>query len=155
MDAYITEVMAQQLANEVSIYVYEFEVEDPLKKFEGVSAIYWKWKRANQYMPMGYNQSTIASLEPVQHFAGHEPLSIQQKTIDTSNNFEKTLLEKLIKDSLLVTGQQKLNLKRVGTDLQEWQPNYPYLTFERNPFLIEHNHYEQGNAFRLLYRSGC
>lgn len=103
--------------------MYEFEVANhPLKKFEGVSAIYWKWKRANGNMPIGYNQSTIASFEPVQHFAGHEPLSIQQKTIVTSNSFEKTLLEKLIKDSLLVTGQQKLNLKRVGADLQEWKP---------------------------------
>lgn len=139
MDAYITEVMAKQSVYEMPIYIYEFEVEDPLKKFEGVAAIYWQWKRANNYMPLGYNQSTIASFERVQDFAGREPISVEHKTIDPSNSFEQTLLEKLIKDSLLVIGQQKLNLKRVHSDLQQWQPKqvgdvlmYPAISFHVN-----------------------
>ncbi|WP_431026735.1 Piwi domain-containing protein [Lysinibacillus sp. LZ02] len=139
MKSYITEVMAKQLANEIPIHIYEFTVEDPTKKYEGVYKIYKAWQRANHYMPMGYNQSTIVSFQPVQHFIGYNPINYQHKTLNTENLFERSLLERLIKDSFLAAGQQNLKLKRVGSDLQEWNAKtignvlmYPALSFHVN-----------------------
>lgn len=139
MNPYITEVMAKQLANEIPVHIYEFAVEDQTKKFEGVAKIYWSWKWANEQMPIGYHQSTIATFQPVQNFKDFEPLSYEQKTLNPLNLFERTLLEKLVKDSFLVIGQQRLSLKRVGADLQEWTAKkvgdvlmYPAISFHVN-----------------------
>ena len=139
MEAYITEVMAKQLANEVPIHVYEFAIEDPMKKYEGVYKIYKAWQRANSYMPLGFNQSTIVAFEPVQNSVGYEPINYEHKTLNTNNLFERTLLERLIKDSFLAVGQRNLKLKRVGSDLQEWNAKsignvlmYPALSFHVN-----------------------
>ncbi len=112
MEAYITEVMAKQRANEIPIHVYEFAIEDPMKKYEGVYKIYKAWQRANGYMPLGFNQSTIVAFEPVQNVVGYEPINYEHKTLNTNNLFERTLLERLIKDSFLAVGQRNLKLKR-------------------------------------------
>ncbi len=139
MEAYITEVMAKQRANEIPIHVYEFAIEDPMKKYEGVYKIYKAWQRANSYMPLGFNQSTIVAFEPVQNVVGYEPINYEHKTLNTNNLFERTLLERLIKDSFLAVGQRNLKLKRVGSDLQEWNAKsignvlmYPALSFHVN-----------------------
>ena len=85
-------------------------------------------QRANGYMPLAFNQSTIVSFEPVQHLVGYEPINYEQKTLNTNNVFERTLLERLVKDSFLAVGQHNLKLKRVGTDLQEWKAKiYSYI----------------------------
>ena len=90
-------------------------------------------------MPLAFNQSTIVSFEPVQHLVGYEPINYEQKTLNTNNLFERTLLERLVKDSFLAIGQHNLKLKRVGTDLQEWKAKmigniliYPALSFHVN-----------------------
>lgn len=139
LEAYISEAMAKQLVIEIPIHIYEFAVEDQTRKYQGVANIYWSWKRANQYIPIGFHQSTIASFQPILEMDGFQPISYQQRTIDSSNSFERTLLEKLIKDSFLVVGQQSLYLKRVGSDLQEWQARkigdvliYPALSIHVN-----------------------
>ncbi|OXS79407.1 Piwi domain-containing protein [Domibacillus enclensis] len=139
MEPYITEATAIGLASDIHLHVYEFPVDNPLKKYEGVSDICREWKRANGYMAVAYNQSTIATLEPVVNYAGFEPLSYQEKPIDPDNPFERSLLERLLKEGLLTAGQQKLKLKRVGADLQEWEPKrvgriliYPALSFHVN-----------------------
>lgn len=154
MEAYITEATAAQLANEISLHIYEFPVEDPTKKYEGVYKICSAWKRANGYMPIAYNQSTIATLEPVNDYAGFEPLSYRVDTIDCENSFERSLLERIIKESLLSIGQKRLKLKRVGNDLQEWKPKkagnvliYPALAFHVN---ILKNHIHIG--FHLTHK---
>lgn len=139
MDAYVTEATAAEFANDIPLHIYEFPVADQTKKYEGVAKICSAWKRANNYMPIAYNQSTIATLEPVVNYAGFEPLSYQVKTIDNENSFERSLLERIIKESLLSVGQKQLNLKRVGNDLQEWKSKktssiliYPALSLHVN-----------------------
>ncbi|WP_100402176.1 Piwi domain-containing protein [Bacillus sp. FJAT-42315] len=139
MEAYITEVTATQWANEISLHVYEFPVEDPTKKYEGASMICKAWRRANDYMAVAFNQSTIVTFEPVNSYAGFEPLSYEIKTINPNNPFETRLLERLIKESLLAVGQKQLKMKRAGSDLQEWNPKkvgniliYPALSFHIN-----------------------
>ena len=104
VEAYITEIMAKQRANEIPIHLYEFAVEDPTQKYEGVYKIYKAWQWANGYMPLAFNQSTIVSFEPVQHLVGYEPISYEQKTLNTNNLFECTLLERLVKDIFLAVG---------------------------------------------------
>ena len=139
MEAYITEVMAKQRANEIPIHLYEFAIEDQTQKYEGVYKIYKAWQRANGYMPPAFNQSTIIAFEPIQHLVGYEPIAYEQKTLNMDNSFERTLLERLIKDSFLSVGQHNLKLKRVGSDLQEWKARlvgnvliYPALSFHIN-----------------------
>ena len=80
LEAYITEVMAKQRANEILIHVYEFAIEDQTQKYEGVYKIYKAWQRANNYMPLGFNQSTIVAFEAVQNLLGYEPIRHEQKT---------------------------------------------------------------------------
>src|SRR5690606_23087392 len=139
MEAYISEVTAKELANEIPLHIYEFPVDDQTKKYEGVYKICSEWKRKNSYMPIAYHQSTIVALEPVKNNENIEPLTYVKKTIDFENPFEKTLLEKIIKDSLLSEGQKKLKLKRVGNYLQKRDPIiagqiliYPALSFHVN-----------------------
>ena len=93
MQPYITEVLAKQLANEIPVHLYEFSVEDPTKKYEGVYKIYKAWQRANEYMPMGYNQSTIITFEPVKNLIGYEPIEYEHRTLKMDNLFEQNLLE--------------------------------------------------------------
>lgn len=139
MEPYITEATAIGLASDIHLHVYEFPVDNPVKKYKGVSDICRSWKRANGYMAVAYNQSTIATLEPVVDYAGFEPMSYHEKPIDPDNPFERSLLERVLKEGLLTAGQQKLKLKRVGADLQEWEPKrvgrisiYPALSFHVN-----------------------
>ncbi|MER2192206.1 MAG: Piwi domain-containing protein [Solibacillus sp.] len=139
MEAYVTEVRAKQCARDLIVWVYEFPVEDPKQQYKGVSDIAWAWRRSNQFMPVAFHESTIATFTPVAQLAGFEPLSMRQRMLDMNSYAERTLLEKLIKESLFVTGQQSLNLKRVGYDLQEWQPKkvdevliYPALSLHVN-----------------------
>lgn len=118
MEAFITEVMSVQRVEEIIVHFYEFALENEEKKYEEIAPLYWQLKKANDYMVMSFNQHTIMTFEPIKHFLHYVPTRYQYRAIQEDYQFERALLERLVKESLLVTGQRKLHLKRVKDSLQ-------------------------------------
>ena len=84
-------------------------------------------QRANGYIPLAFNQSTIVSFEPVQHLVGYEPINYEQKTLNTNNLFERTL-QQMIERGVNIEQDMKI----IHSDIKN---NYTY-EFEKLPLTL-------------------
>ncbi|WP_010289662.1 Piwi domain-containing protein [Kurthia massiliensis] len=117
MEAYITEMVSRERANELEVYVYVFPRKQSDNNYEGVYHIMRAWQRAND-LPLAYNQHTIMAFSPVRHMCGYTPMETQKRHINIDSPFERALLERLIKNSLIFTAERHLHAKRVGHALR-------------------------------------
>lgn len=139
MEAYITEAVANEQANTIKVHIYNFPLENQDERYKGVSEICrtLKWKNKNNVIV--YRESSIMAIAEIRDMASYEAKSYDCRVIDEHSNFEKGLLEQLIKASLIKAGTYRLDLKQVGYDLQKKQPEkagevlvYPALTIHVN-----------------------
>lgn len=84
-------------------------------------------QRANGYIPLAFNQSTIVSFEPVLHLVGYEPINYEQKTLNTNNLFERTL-QQMIERGVNIEQDMKI----IHSDIKN---NYTY-EFEKLPVTL-------------------
>lgn len=116
MKHYITEATLQQNASQLPIHMYTFPVADQQKRYEWGAKLRLALKKRNNKDIIVYKENVIATFEPLTNFGQQQPIH-NERAIDPTNSFECDLLARLIKETLLVTGQN-LQLKRVRGKLQ-------------------------------------
>lgn len=116
MKHYITEATLQQNASQLPIHMYTFPVADQQKRYEWGAKLRVELKNRNSTDIIVYKENVIATFTPLKNFGPHKPIH-NERAIDPTNPFECDLLARLIKETLLVVGQN-LQMKRINGKLQ-------------------------------------